>query len=192
MIDFATVIPIWITYYCFDNPVDVDEIKDAVDVLNYILHGAYTLRILRVLRVHKTLNLIEDEVHRFLWQLALSVITMILFGLLLLPPSLPPPPLIVFSWQMLRSFNISRNITLKPNSILGCTTWSVISSSLILCFSSLSLVSVSRLCLSLSHPLSGGYNLYRWLWRHLPSEQYRETDCHGIHLLCNYFRSKED
>jgi hypothetical protein len=81
MIDFATVIPIWITYYCFDNPIDVEEVTNFADALNYILHGAYTLRILRVLRVHKTLNLIEDEVHRFLWQLGLSVITMILFGL---------------------------------------------------------------------------------------------------------------
>lgn len=58
----------------------MEEIENATDIVNYILHGAYTLRILRVLRVHKTLNLIEDEVHRYLWQLGLSVITMILFG----------------------------------------------------------------------------------------------------------------
>jgi hypothetical protein len=81
LVDFATVIPIWITYYCFDDPIHVEDIRNGVDLLNYILHGAYTLRILRVLRVHKTLNLIEDEVHRYLWQLGLSVITMILFGL---------------------------------------------------------------------------------------------------------------
>lgn len=81
LVDFATVIPIWITYYCFENPINVDEIESGVDYLNYILHGAYTMRILRVLRVHKTLNRIEDEVHRSLWQLALSVITMILFGI---------------------------------------------------------------------------------------------------------------
>jgi hypothetical protein len=81
LVDFATVIPIWITYYCFDNSINVDEIRNGFDLLNYILHGAYTLRILRVLRVHKTLNLIEDEVHRYLWQLGLSVITMILFGM---------------------------------------------------------------------------------------------------------------
>lgn len=75
------MIPIWITYYCFDEPIDIEDVNGPIDVANYILHGAYTLRILRALRVHKTLNLIEDEVHRFLWQLALSVITMILFGM---------------------------------------------------------------------------------------------------------------
>lgn len=79
LVDFTTVIPIWITFFVFPDPVGYDEIAGLADAINYMLYGAYTLRILRALRVHRKLVFIEDEVQRFLSQMALSVLTMILF-----------------------------------------------------------------------------------------------------------------
>mmetsp|Transcript_23872 Transcript_23872/g.35024 ORF Transcript_23872/g.35024 Transcript_23872/m.35024 type:complete len:1148 (-) Transcript_23872:179-3622(-) len=79
MVDFTTVIPIWLTYYVFTNPVEYHDIHNVDDAINYALRGAYTLRILRALRVHRLLVHIEDEVERFLSQMLLSVVTMILF-----------------------------------------------------------------------------------------------------------------
>lgn len=48
--------------------------------MDYALHAAYTLRILRALRIHRKLIHIEDEVHRALSQMILSLVTMMLFG----------------------------------------------------------------------------------------------------------------
>ena len=79
MVDFTTVIPIWLTYFVFTNPVEYGSISNFDDAMNYFLRGMYTLRILRALRVHRVLIYIEDEVTRFLSQMALSIITMILF-----------------------------------------------------------------------------------------------------------------
>ena len=80
MVDFATVIPIWVTYIFFPEKIDYTEIETFGDVVNYTMRGAATLRILRALRVHRKLNFIDDEVKRFLYSMLLSVITMILFG----------------------------------------------------------------------------------------------------------------
>ena len=79
LVDFATVIPIWITYFIFPSPRGYNDINSLGDAINYMLNGAHTLRILRALRVHRKLVFIEDEVERFLSQMALSVLTMILF-----------------------------------------------------------------------------------------------------------------
>jgi hypothetical protein len=79
LIDFTTVIPIWITYFVFPTACGYNDIHTFGDAMNYLLNGAYTLRILRALRVHRKLVFIEDEVRRFLSQMALSVLTMILF-----------------------------------------------------------------------------------------------------------------
>ena len=80
MIDLATVIPIWITYFFIDAPVEYEDIVTVFDAFNYILRGTHTLRILRALRVHRNLAHIENEVNRFLCELGVSVLTMILFG----------------------------------------------------------------------------------------------------------------
>mmetsp|Transcript_8231 Transcript_8231/g.15524 ORF Transcript_8231/g.15524 Transcript_8231/m.15524 type:complete len:1217 (+) Transcript_8231:175-3825(+) len=79
LVDFTTVIPIWLTYFVFPTPRGYNDVSSFGDAINYALHGAYTLRILRALRVHRKLVFIEDEVQRFLSQMALSVLTMILF-----------------------------------------------------------------------------------------------------------------
>lgn len=80
MVDFSTVIPIWLTYLLFPEPVGINDIHTFKDFLNYALYGAYTLRILRALRIHKKLMLIEDEVKRIGFNMVLFVLTMILFG----------------------------------------------------------------------------------------------------------------
>ena len=80
MVDLATVLPIWITYFFMGAPVEYDDISSTRDAFNFILRGAHTLRILRALRVHRNLAHIENEVNRFLCELGVSVLTMILFG----------------------------------------------------------------------------------------------------------------
>lgn len=80
MVDIFTVLPIYITYQIYPEPVEYNDISTVSDAFNYFLYGAYTLRILRALRVYRKLNFLEDEVQRFLGQMAVSIITMILFG----------------------------------------------------------------------------------------------------------------
>ena len=79
MVDFATVVPIWLTFFVFTDAVDYESVETFTDGVNYFLRGMYTLRILRALRVHRKLIFIEDEVRKFLSQMALSIFTMILF-----------------------------------------------------------------------------------------------------------------
>ena len=81
MVDIFTVLPIYITYQIYPEPVEYNHIVTLSDAVNYFLYGAYTLRILRALRVYRKLNFLEDEVQRFLGQMAVSIITMILFGM---------------------------------------------------------------------------------------------------------------
>jgi hypothetical protein len=80
LVDFATVVPTLLVNIFFTHRLTYHEIHNFHDAMNYLVHGAYTLRILRALRVQKKLNLIPDEVDRFLYSMLLSVITMVLFG----------------------------------------------------------------------------------------------------------------
>ena len=80
MIDIFTVLPIWLTYIFFPGPISYDQITTFTQGFNYALRAAYTLRILRALRLHKRCSVIDDEVDRFLAQMLLQVITMIFFG----------------------------------------------------------------------------------------------------------------
>lgn len=66
--------------FVFKTRISYSSISSVVDVINYIVYLFQTVRILRVLRVHKHLDVIEDKVSRFLYQLALSFIVMLLFG----------------------------------------------------------------------------------------------------------------
>jgi hypothetical protein len=80
MVDLTTVIPIFVTSLFFNNKVEYHQIFTFLDILNYAMYAASTLRILRALRLHRKLFLIKDEVQRFLSGMLLSVVTMILFG----------------------------------------------------------------------------------------------------------------
>jgi hypothetical protein len=88
LVDFATIVPTLLVNIFFQHRVSYHEIHNFKDGMNYLVHGAYTLRILRALRVQKKLNLITDEVDRFLYSMLLSVITMVLFGMFLIYLSL--------------------------------------------------------------------------------------------------------
>lgn len=79
LVDFATIVPTILVNIFFRHSVSYHEIKTFRDGCNYFTHGAYTLRILRALRVQKKLLLIKDEVDRFFYSLLLSIITMVLF-----------------------------------------------------------------------------------------------------------------
>jgi hypothetical protein len=98
MVDFATIVPTALANSFFRHSVDYYDINSAADWVNYIVHGAYTLRILRALRLHRKLVYFTDEVDRFLYSMLLSVVTMVLFGedlslsLDASWPHSPPPP----------------------------------------------------------------------------------------------------
>ena len=80
MVDIITVIPTFVSEFAFPQRVSYDAIESPTDIANYINNGFHTVRILRMLRVYKHLTGIEDPVRRFLYQLALTFITMLLFG----------------------------------------------------------------------------------------------------------------
>jgi hypothetical protein len=81
MVDFATIVPTILANVFFRNGIDYHDIHTFGDCVNYVVHGAYTLRILRALRIHRKLSYIADEVDRFLYSMLLSVVTMVLFGI---------------------------------------------------------------------------------------------------------------
>jgi hypothetical protein len=81
LIDMTTVIPIWLSYFLIDEPIDYQDINTPYEAFNFCIGGAHTLRILRALRVLRSLTRIENEVNRFVCELSVSVLTMILFGM---------------------------------------------------------------------------------------------------------------
>jgi len=78
MIDLLTVVPIWVTivYVC---PL-YSSVYTAADAGLYFLCGLSTTRILRALRIRRYLLLVENEVSRFLGEMCLTLIVMILFN----------------------------------------------------------------------------------------------------------------
>lgn len=80
MVDFITVIPIWLTKFVYTDPILGSDIHTASDLLNYLLYGLHSLRILRALRLRKKFMHIVDEVKRTLFNIILTVLVMILFG----------------------------------------------------------------------------------------------------------------
>ena len=77
MVDVFTVVPIFITYgRHLPNVVDVDTFEEA---FIYTMFAFGTTRILRALRIRRKLAQINDAVERFLAEMILSVVVMILF-----------------------------------------------------------------------------------------------------------------
>lgn len=77
MIDILTVIPIWVT-----SNVECPAFADARGpklLTIYVVCGMVTTRILRALRIHKWLAYIEDPVHRNVGDIALIIISLILY-----------------------------------------------------------------------------------------------------------------
>ncbi len=84
-VDLFTVISVLGTNFYFTEEVAVDQIETLGDFVAFSLYLVNTVRILRILRVQKdVLETIEDPVDRFLRQMVLSLVTMILFGRLFL------------------------------------------------------------------------------------------------------------
>lgn len=67
--------------FAYPFRISYDDVNSLTDVVIYVNYGLHTVRILRVLRVYKYLANIEDPVQRFVYQLALSFITLLLFGM---------------------------------------------------------------------------------------------------------------
>ena len=80
MVDIITVIPTFLTEFAFPERVSYDNVNTLYEVAIYVNYGFHTVRILRALRVYKHLASIEDQVTRFLYQLALTFLTLLLFG----------------------------------------------------------------------------------------------------------------
>lgn len=73
-----TVIPIFATYG--EGCVNIHDVANMRDVVYYALCGMSTTRILRILRVRKRILKIEDEVDRFLGNICLYIVVMLLFS----------------------------------------------------------------------------------------------------------------
>ena len=80
IIDLLTVFPIWFNYFVFTKRVVYSNIQSPLEAVNYIMHAANSLLVLRILRLHKRLIHIEDEVHRHLCQFLLTIVAVTLFG----------------------------------------------------------------------------------------------------------------
>jgi potassium large conductance calcium-activated channel subfamily M alpha protein 1 len=77
MVDVLTVIPIFVTFGT-EMP-NVNYVYTARDGFLYAAYAMNTTRILRALRIRRKLAKIEDAVERFMGELLLSIIVMILF-----------------------------------------------------------------------------------------------------------------
>lgn len=77
MVDLMTVIPIFVTYGQ-DLP-NVNYIYTAREAFLYTAFAMNTTRILRALRIRRKLAKVQDAVERFMGELVLSIIVMILF-----------------------------------------------------------------------------------------------------------------
>jgi hypothetical protein len=77
MVDVLTVIPIFVT--AGKELPNVNYIYNFGDAMLYTAFGMSTTRILRALRIRRKLARIEDAVERFLGEIMLAVIVMILF-----------------------------------------------------------------------------------------------------------------
>jgi hypothetical protein len=86
IVDLITVIPTFLSQFAFPMRVSYDNVDSLYEILNYVNYGLHTVRILRALRVYKYLANVEDQVHRFLFQLGLTFMTMLLFGELVPAP----------------------------------------------------------------------------------------------------------
>lgn len=78
MVDLLTVIPTFImsTQKC---PY-IQDVHDGLIVVYFILCGLKMTRILRILRLRKRFTMIEDEIQRFLANMALNIVVMIVFS----------------------------------------------------------------------------------------------------------------
>lgn len=80
MIDLVTVLAVLFSNFIFTVKVDYPAISSVKDVFIYALYCCQTIRILRIIRLHKEFEAIEDKVNRFLAQITLAFVTMLLFG----------------------------------------------------------------------------------------------------------------
>jgi hypothetical protein len=80
MVDSVTVLVVMSSNFIFTENVAYPDITTTKDVFIYILYCLQTVRILRITRLIKELEVIDDLVNRFLSQITLAFITMLLFG----------------------------------------------------------------------------------------------------------------
>lgn len=78
MIDLMTVIPIFVMYRK-ECPA-ISSSNTADEVVEFILCGMQTTRILRALRLRRRFTMFEDEVQRFLANMGLNIVVMLLFS----------------------------------------------------------------------------------------------------------------
>jgi hypothetical protein len=78
ILDILIVFPIFITYGRTVPRIQI--LNTADEVVDYILFGLGTTRILRALRLWKWTDVIQDPVNRCLGQIAIGISVMILFG----------------------------------------------------------------------------------------------------------------
>ena len=78
LVDLMTVIPLFATYNI--TCPDFHSVHTARDGMYYVLCGMTTTRILRSLRFGSSFSAISDEVQRYLAEISLKIVVMILFS----------------------------------------------------------------------------------------------------------------
>ncbi len=78
IVDLTTCIPIFLTYH--QECPAIDETSNPSKAVTFVLCGLAVTRILRALRLRRTFNSITDEVQRFLADMILRLVVMILFN----------------------------------------------------------------------------------------------------------------
>jgi hypothetical protein len=80
LVDISIVIPVYFCYFLFPHPVYFVDILTTQDALNTIFHCGRALLLVRILRLHKNILHIEDDIHRHLCQIGLTILAILLFG----------------------------------------------------------------------------------------------------------------
>lgn len=80
MIDLVIVLTVLLSNFLFTEKISYQMISTGTDLFIYLLYCCQTSRILRIIRLHKEFEAIDDKVNRFLAQLTLAFVTMLLFG----------------------------------------------------------------------------------------------------------------
>jgi hypothetical protein len=78
MVDIMTVIPIFVMYGRTCPAINASN--TPTEVVEFFLCGMQTTRILRALRLRRHFVKIEDEVQRFLANMGLNIVVMLLFS----------------------------------------------------------------------------------------------------------------